>query len=84
MPQLTDVAIKLTEPGRQLPKFVETAELKQARREALQQPPGLEIDVEGGEPGALSPTTTMAGEHEPRRSLRLLVLQASLGTANTR
>ena len=40
--QLTDVAIKLTEPGRQLPKFVETAELKQARREALQQPPGLE------------------------------------------
>ena len=36
------IAVQLTEPGRSLPKFTETRDLKQARREALLQPPGLE------------------------------------------
>ena len=39
---LTDIAVQITEPGRLLPKFRETQELKQARREALHQTPGGE------------------------------------------
>ena len=39
---IATIAVALTEPGRALPKFTETSDLKQARREALLHPPGLE------------------------------------------